>query len=126
MKVLFDFLHTFDIIRCDPQNLLLTKLVDRHPSVAAQNTASFLYPEDMERVRGVTTGEAGWIAKLIYRELKKRMGLVPKSKTLTAHHTQTLVASTWMDAVNASARTVPIVLKELAQLKVAMMAGCPF
>jgi hypothetical protein len=80
----------------------------------------------MERVRGVGPAEAGWIAKLIYRELKKRIGLVPKSKTLTAHHTQTLVASTWMDAVNASARTVPMVLKELAQLKVAMMAGCPF
>ena len=80
----------------------------------------------MERVRGVASGEAGWIAKLIYRELKKRIGLVPKPKMLAAHHTQTLVASTWMDAVNASARTVPMVLKELAQLKVAMMAGCPF
>jgi hypothetical protein len=31
-----------------------------------------------------------------------------------------------MDAINAGARTVPSVLKELAQLKVAMMAGCPF
>ena len=80
----------------------------------------------MERVRGVAGREAGWIAKLIYRELKKRIGLVPKSKALAAHHTPTLLASTWMDAINAPARTVPAALKELAQLKVAMMAGCPF
>ena len=80
----------------------------------------------MDRVRGVTAAEAGWLVRLIYRELKKRIGLVPKSKTLTAHHTPTLLASSWMDAVNAEARTVPAAWKELAQLKVALMAGCPF
>jgi hypothetical protein len=31
-----------------------------------------------------------------------------------------------MDAITASARTVPATLKELVQLKTAMMAGCPF
>ena len=80
----------------------------------------------MERIQGVSEARAGWIAKRIYAELKKRMGMVPKSKTLAAYHTPTLLASTWMDAVVASARTGPPVLKELAQLKVAMMAGCPF
>jgi hypothetical protein len=80
----------------------------------------------MERVRGVNAAEAGWIARLLYRALKKRMGVIPKSKTLTAHHTPTLLATTWMDAVTASARTVPEALNELAQLKVAVLAGCPF
>jgi hypothetical protein len=80
----------------------------------------------MDRVRGVSPAEAGWTVKWVYRELKKRIGLVPRSKMLSAHHTPTLLASSWMDAINAGARTVPMVLKELAQLKVAMMAGCPF
>lgn len=80
----------------------------------------------MERIEGVAPRDAGWVAKLIYRELRKRIGLVPKSKTLTAHHTPTLLASTWMDAIGAQARTVPEPLKELAQLKVAMLTGCPF
>jgi hypothetical protein len=80
----------------------------------------------MERVIGVKPSEAGWITKLLYRALKKRLGLVPKSKTLAAHHTPTLLATTWMDSVCASARTVPLVLKELAQLKVATLVGCPF
>jgi AhpD family alkylhydroperoxidase len=31
-----------------------------------------------------------------------------------------------MDAVGAKARTIPPALKELAQLKVAALVGCPF
>src|SRR5262249_8595037 len=32
--------------------------------------------------------DAGWITRLVYRELKKRIGLVPKSKTLAAYNTR--------------------------------------
>lgn len=84
------------------------------------------YPEDMERANGVGDSGAGWIAKLVFRALKKRIGLVPKSKRLGAYDTGVLVASTWMDAICGSAKSVPAALKELAQLKVAMLAGCPF
>ncbi len=80
----------------------------------------------MNRVQGVSTSKAGWIAKLVYRRLKKRIGLVPKSKTLAAYDTGGLLATTWMDAVCASAKSVPFALKELVQLKVAMLVGCPF
>jgi hypothetical protein len=80
----------------------------------------------MDRARGVSPAEAGWITKLLYRALQKRLGRVPKSKTLAAHNTPALLASTWMDAIGASAKTIPAVLKELAQLKVAAPVGCPF
>ncbi len=80
----------------------------------------------MERVRGVSESKANWVTRFLYRALTKRIGRLPKSKTLAAHHTPTLLATTWMDAVCASARTVPLVLKELAQLKVAALVGCPF
>jgi hypothetical protein len=63
---------------------------------------------------------------LVYRALRKRIGLVSKTKQLTAYHTPTLLAWTWMDGVCASSRTVPMLLKELAQLKVAALVGCPF
>ena len=77
-------------------------------------------------MKGVTLADAGWITKLVYRALKKRLGLVPKSKTLAAYNTSGLLASTWMDAVCGSTKSIPVTLKELAQLKVAMLAGCPF
>jgi len=76
-----------------------------------------------DRIEGA---RPGWIARLLYREFKKRLGVVPKSKTLAAHHTPTLLASTWMDAATAKARTVPESLKELAALKTAALVGCPF
>jgi hypothetical protein len=82
--------------------------------------------QDMQRVIGVTGSQAGWITRLIYRALQKRIGRVPASKTLAAHHSPTLLATTWMDSVCASARTISPVLKELVQLKVAMLVGCPF
>ncbi|HLK47144.1 MAG TPA: hypothetical protein VKT49_03355 [Bryobacteraceae bacterium] len=80
----------------------------------------------MDRARGIDEKEANWITKQVYRALKKRMGRIPRSKTLAAHHTPTLLASSWMDAGCARARTVSPILKELAQLKVAAMVGCPF
>lgn len=80
----------------------------------------------MDRVEGVSASDAGWITKLIYRALKKRIGLVPAAKKLAAHDTGLLMASTWMDAICASAKTVPPALKELVQLKVATLVGCPF
>ncbi len=80
----------------------------------------------MERVKGVTDREAGWLTKLVYGRLRKWIGVLPKSKTLAAYHTPLLLASTWMDGIHAAARTVPHALKELAQLKVAAMVGCPF
>lgn len=79
----------------------------------------------MDRVKGVSAAEAGWLTRILYRVLRKRVGRVPKGKTLAAHHTPTLLASTWMDAVCAPSRTVSLLLKELAQLKVAMLVGCP-
>jgi hypothetical protein len=80
----------------------------------------------MDPVKGISDSQAGWLTKAVFRALRKAIGLVPRSKRLTAHHTLTLLAGSWMDAINGGARTVPVTLKELGHLKVAMMAGCPF
>ena len=80
----------------------------------------------MERANGVTSKHANWITRLVFWRLKKHMGRVPKAKTLAAYHTGTLLATTWMDAVCASAKTVPASVKELVQLKVAVLVGCPY
>jgi hypothetical protein len=74
----------------------------------------------------VSERDAGWLAKLVFRAIRGRLGRVPKAKVLAAYHTPALLASSWMDAACAPARTVSAALKELAQLKVAAMVGCPF
>ncbi|MGP0072283.1 MAG: hypothetical protein ACLPWF_10150 [Bryobacteraceae bacterium] len=43
----------------------------------------------MERATGIGKSQAGWITKLLYRVLTKRLRRVPKAKTLAAHHTPT-------------------------------------
>jgi hypothetical protein len=68
----------------------------------------------MERANGLPDAQTGWIAKLLYRALKKRLGLAPKAKELAAYRSSTLLASIWMDAACASARTVPAAFQELA------------
>jgi len=80
----------------------------------------------MERASGLKPADTGWITKLLYWAMRKRIGRVPKVKKLAAYDLSTLMASSWMDAVGASAKTIPILLKELVQLKVAAMVGCPF
>jgi hypothetical protein len=80
----------------------------------------------MERGRGRERRELGIFGRLVYRALTKRLGRVSKTKKLAAHDTPTLLAATWMDAICASAKTIPIGIKELAQLKVAALVGCPF
>ena len=80
----------------------------------------------IDRVQGVSESQANRLTRFLYRAFRKRMRVVPKSKTLAAYHAPTLLASSWMDAVNAGARTVPPIVKELAQLKAAAMIGCPF
>jgi len=80
----------------------------------------------MKRGIGIPDKGAGSIAKLVFRTLKKKMGCVPPAKRLLAHHTPTLLAATGLDAICASAKTIPGSWKELAQLKVAVMVGCPY
>ena len=72
------------------------------PDIVSACAFPQVYPEDMERAIGVSESKAGWITKGLYRALQKRIGKVPVSKTLAAHHTPTLLATTWMDAVCAS------------------------
>jgi hypothetical protein len=80
----------------------------------------------MDRVKGVNPDQADETAKTLFQTLRKEIGLVPRSKLLAAYDNPTLMASTRMDGVTAKAKTVPASLKELAQLKVAVMVGCPF
>jgi len=81
----------------------------------------------MERGIGLRDNHAGWFAKLVFGALRKHnLGRVPSAKRLLAHHTPTLLAAVGLDRICGSARTIAPELKELAQIKVAVLVGCPY
>ena len=80
----------------------------------------------MNRTTGVQDNEASLRVKWIYRGIKRRFGHVILSARIRARDPKLLELSEEMNAYNARPGVVSAKLKELAQLKVAAMVGCPF
>ncbi len=90
-----------------------------------KNTISEI-PVSTTRGVGVSDREAPLRTRLIYWFVKRRLKRIPLGVRIRARDPKLLARSVKMDLLIASAVTVPSKLKELAQLKVAMMVGCPF
>jgi hypothetical protein len=80
----------------------------------------------MSRGTGVADNEAGLRTRIIYWLVKRRLGRIPLGVRIRARVPKLLELSGRMDLHVASPGSVPAVLKELAQVKVAVMVGCPF
>ena len=68
----------------------------------------------------------GLIARIIFYLAKRRLGLVPLGTRIRAFDSKYLRDALRLDLYGISSKTVPMHLKELAQLKVALLVGCPF
>ena len=80
----------------------------------------------MSRATAVQDNEAGWGTRTIFWMLKRHLKRVSTGMRVRALDPKFLRISVKLDIYNASKGLVPMPLKELAQLKVAMMVGCPF
>ncbi len=80
----------------------------------------------MARIEGVVANKAGLIARFAYWMSKRRLGRVIEPIRINAHHPRILRAMAGMEMGQEAAKSVPVGLKMLAQVKVAMMIGCPF
>ena len=80
----------------------------------------------MARDEGISDREAGLKTWFIFRLIKQRLGLVPVGARVRARDPKLLELAARMDGYTASPGTVPMNLKELAQMKVAVLVGCPF
>jgi hypothetical protein len=86
----------------------------------------------MARIAGVQPHEAGWLTRIIYwvvrRKIAKITGLsrVAEPIKITAHHPRLLKATGQMEMGQEAARTVSAALKTLASLRVATLIGCPY
>lgn len=80
----------------------------------------------MSRMVGVQDGEAEGVVRRIFERIKDRLGSVPASARIRACDPELLRISEDMSAHTAESTGAAPKLKELAQLKVAAMVGCPF
>ena len=80
----------------------------------------------VNRGAGVSDREANLRTRIIYWLVKRRLGRIPLGVRIRARDPKLLELSGRMDLHIAKPESVSAVLKELAQIKVAMMVGCPF
>jgi hypothetical protein len=80
----------------------------------------------MARSEGVPDNEAGLRTRLYFWFAKRILGRVPRGMRVRAFDPKYLRRAVRMDLYAASRGSVSVHLKELAQLKVALMVGCPF
>ncbi len=80
----------------------------------------------MPRSQGVQDNQAGLLTRILFWFAKRKIGRVPLTMRVRALDPKFLRNAVRMDWYGASKGTVPMHLKELAQLKAALMVGCPF
>lgn len=93
---------------------------------ASTQTASMNAATTPNRSEGVRDDQAGLWTKVIFRRVKRRVGRIPLPSRIHARDPKLLLLNSEMSRHLASPGKVPIKLKELAQLKIAAMVGCPF
>ncbi len=80
----------------------------------------------MARGVGVADRDLSLKSRLIFWLIRRRMKRITQATRLRAHNPSLLEYSSRMDQIVGEADLVPLRLKELAQVKVAAMVGCPF
>ena len=79
----------------------------------------------MSRTMGVSDREAGLRTRIIYWLTKRRRGRVHLATRIRAYDPKLLELAFRMDVHTSARGDVSPILKELAQIKVAVMVGCP-
>jgi AhpD family alkylhydroperoxidase len=84
----------------------------------------------MARIRGADPSKQGLVrglfTRIVYRMTRKKVGRVVMPVQLVAHHPKLLWGYGQMEQAFASSHLVAAGLKDLAQLRVATLIGCPF
>jgi hypothetical protein len=80
----------------------------------------------MAKIDPVAPNQAGWLLKAANRYSKRRVGRELEPSAVLAHHTAILGAYGLFELASGRAKSVPDRIKSLAELKAAMMVGCPF
>jgi alkylhydroperoxidase family enzyme len=84
----------------------------------------------MARLRGADPGKQGFLSGLLthvaYALTKRKVGRVVIPVQIVAHHSRVLWGQAQMELSLGASRLIDAGLKNLAQLRVATLIGCPF
>jgi AhpD family alkylhydroperoxidase len=80
----------------------------------------------MARILGVPEKDAGLLGRFAYRFSRRRFGKVPEPVRVTAHHRNVLLGTGAMELALDRSGLVDARLKNLAEMKVALVVGCEF
>jgi hypothetical protein len=84
----------------------------------------------MARISGADPGKQGlWsglFTRIVYAMTKRKVGRVVMPVRIVAHHAKILWGYGQMEQSLLGSRQVDAGLKDLAQLRVATLVGCPF
>jgi len=84
----------------------------------------------MARIPGFSANQGGPLhrlfVKLVYSKTRRRLGRVIMPIQVTAHHGKIFRGYVQMERSQMGSHLVDSRLKELAQLRVATLVGCPF
>ncbi len=84
----------------------------------------------MTRMRGADPSQLGFLralfTRLVYAMTRRKVGRVVMPVQVAAHHSKLLWGYGQMEQSLGSSHLVDAALKDLAQLRVAMLVGCPF
>ena len=84
----------------------------------------------MARILGADFRQQGWLSgfftRVVYALTRRKLGRVVMPVQVTAHHPRILWGYGQMEQSLMSSHLVSAELKELGQLRVATLVGCPF
>ncbi len=80
----------------------------------------------MARIPGVPKGREGWLVRYAHRFSKKKLGTAIEPTGIMGHQPWLLAGVGGYEMTSERMTTVPAKLKTLADIKAAMMIGCPF
>jgi hypothetical protein len=86
----------------------------------------------MARMSGIEPNQAGFLTRFIFWMTRRKIGKLAGHQRLiepvqiTAHHPRLLWAYGQMEMGQEAAHAVPANLKALADIKTALLIGCPF
>ena len=84
----------------------------------------------MARIRGADPGKQGFLhglfTRILYSMVKRKLGKVVVPVQIVAHHGTLLWGYGHMEQSMASSKLMDAGLKDLGQLRVATLVGCPF